>query len=89
MTRDVRVPEEVSGTAFPCYALDGSTDKPARTDTERLDWMARCAFEAFHFMGGVRLTYFRDGKLFNHGVWALTLREAIDAAMDAATREAA
>lgn len=38
MTRDVRVPEEISGTVFPVYALDGSTDPKERTDTERLQW---------------------------------------------------
>jgi hypothetical protein len=36
--RDVLVPDEIGGaSSIPCYALDGSLDRPAgRTDTERL-----------------------------------------------------
>jgi hypothetical protein len=92
MTRDVRVPEEVSGTAFPCFALDGSTDKPARTDTERMDWLERekpeligAGIYLHSEMYWARNESDDEARDTNHR----TMREAIDAAMDAESRAAA
>jgi hypothetical protein len=99
MTRDVRVPEEVSGTAFPCFALDGSTDKPARTDTERMDWLERrVKADGDILCGWLRADSEYDEFKGKHFEWPETfwcggeeqdgqpfasLRAAIDAAMDA------
>jgi hypothetical protein len=53
-----------------------------RTDTERLEWLDAKGFEWLHGAKR-RLTFFDQGnRLMNGGVEAMSLREAIDAAMD-------
>ena len=84
MANDVRVPEEIAGTSFPCFAIDGSTDPKARTDTERLDAMIQ---------HGWRLETVSDTVCYVLGIgnwepeiraYGTTPRRALDAAMDAA-----
>jgi hypothetical protein len=88
----VQVPEEVSGTSFPCYALDGSTDpKPARTDTERLEWLEDeiAAGRGPEFVEAEYCDHFVVASAgFRFGsVGAGRLREAIDIAMDTAASQ--
>lgn len=90
MPNNVRVPEEIAGTSFPCFAIDGSTDPKARTDTERLQWINDRVEEG---RGAIEFGMTDGGHI---GVWLNTYSvaigtgdtasDAIDDAIDSAAR---